>query len=395
MSLNYLIIMTVIGVVFVSGCTNISTSEDFNNVVTTLSICDNIENDDDFKNYCKAFEFKDQSHCEKIEEKGTYHGDSDDCYYDLSRGFEEIDACDSIKDPTKRWECKAFKEKDSNLCENVNKNDRNWCFRRVALVNEDASSCDRIVISADNTREDLELKSGCFMSLALQINDIGACKQILVPDFYFAQENLDYWTSVKQNPENYSGSCEESIDCVETSINSSKQHYNTYEKQNVNTISACERQIMLKQMKAGIIEMNVSICDQNVQCVIEFIEISGESEYCNVLTDNDYKNYCIGLINIDESFCFNIDNNLRERCFSEIAKQKGDLNICYELESPDFCIVGVNGNCELFENEENKNYCYYENAVESKDESFCIKIEKLSQKNLCYEQIVNRISRGL
>ena len=124
-------------------------------------------------------------------------------------------------------------------------------------------------------------------------------------------------------------------------------------------------------------------------------------EYLKVLgfifnTHINSRNFCRAVLSEDENSCFSIDNGLRRDCFVRIAKAKSDANICHEIEDRESCFAEIVMNCDMIkDNIEEKDDCFYGQAVENKNPDGCDNIKSLSLRNLCYYEIVNRIAKGI
>lgn len=323
---------------------------------SSSSICDNIINNSNMQNYCKAIELKDPSFCYKVDRKGIYHGDTEQCLYYLAVSYtKNVSICDEIKDPTKRWECKAFVNKDLDLCKRIIKNKRDECYYGVGWRALNPDACGLINITN-------EKRNWCYESIAYQTKDLSLCDKISSP--------------------------------LEGAIEGCKQH------------------ILYEKMLDGEIDVNLSLCGCNMQyCRLPLAKLKKDPRLCEMSPNGteegcgsfwyqvtDFENYCKGVVNNDEEYCYKIDGNYRGYCFYEIAIQKKDNSLCYELDNPEGCLSAILNNtegCFKIEDVEKRNDCLYTISVNTKTPKNCELITDLSQRNLCYFQIVDRLARNI
>jgi hypothetical protein len=176
-------------------------------------------------------------------------------------------------------------------------------------------------------------------------------------------------------------------------------------------------------------------------------------ELCSKISDSDTKNWCLGIVNTDSSYCDKMtspaNENRRQRCYSFVAIEKqqssicsgikepgafqncfslasrnvsqckldppqgtntikdscianyaaltNDVSICNQAEYKETCILRVavsNGNAALCDSAGSwKDSCYFEIAVAKSDASLCEKIADSDSKQACNAIVLQDASR--
>jgi hypothetical protein len=111
-------------------------------------------------------------------------------------------------------------------------------------------------------------------------------------------------------------------------------------------------------------------------------------DVCNKIRDSDERNYCLGIVEADTSFCDKINAvGLKESCKFGAIISKDNVSLCntFGEEDRNTCIAIINEDASLCEGMEeyDRNNCYLPVAHAKKDPSLCNKITYESMKEIC------------
>ena len=147
----------VVGAILISGCVGEKRSISLDNPV---DICNAIR-DNDLKNECLGIVKKDISFCEKISEKYA----KEDCKYHVAV-LEDVELCKKIIPENY---CLAYAKNDPALCEKGEDDNKIYCYRELAIINKNASLCEKIDTIGDRTI--------CYLWVAIMTENSSLCKK--------------------------------------------------------------------------------------------------------------------------------------------------------------------------------------------------------------------------
>ncbi len=148
---------------------------------------------------------------------------------------------------------------------------------------------------------------------------------------------------------------------------------------------------------------DLSVCDAldknyRESCYVGVAFVKGDISICeNKITNEASKDACFSSVAAtkkDFSICEKISATYRiERCYKYVAKEKGNLLECktFSARREQYCMLGVAvanfdiSICEELISDGDKEECYVDIAIETKDSSLCEKAG--SWKDFCLENI--------
>lgn len=283
---------------------------------------------------CLAVKFGEPSLCEE----------NSRCYQALALLNDDPSLCEKAGSSKVQCYRDMAKERlDSSMCDKI---DDDWCYLEVSIATNDSESCEPI---KDNDRrnycltktlktnfcDDIEgslYKSDCYFFLAKKTNNPSLC------DMLKWEQDQVACLAIVQN--NYS-LCE--------TITSEWERNDCY-----HSINMVLKNVLGEGLKDATVCSSITKDSERSYCFFHVAKNTKDKELCDKTTR---KEYCLGLITLDESFCEKI-------------------SICSEEDS----IYSICGWITVADEKED---CYFTIGVE-KDNKVCNKLDSGLERVRCY-----------
>ena len=326
----------------------------------------------------------------------TDYGLDQSCKSYLAKEKKDISFCKSYF-TVPCYSIVALATKNIRYCEKESPWQNDLCFRKFAIIESNASHCEKI--------KETHLRDPCFGFLAMQ------------------QRNIDFCNSIEDS--GWKDGCIKSIGSGEGIIcenfadeTSKDECYNLLAEINQDAASCgkIKRPILKDDCYYHLaVSLNEpSFCDSISSHAISGscyysqagvqIGILKDEEYCEKLGEmSDSCYYFLAIIKEDQSFCdkikfdssdpYSIGRSTCKKRVSlsyndlEINIKKGNLKFCEKSNEPDYCFRDIARNlrdeklCEKIRDQQQKNFCYYYLAEDKQDFNICNQIVELESNN--------------